>query len=385
MPAIGLVVLGLAMYMVEPIYVGAVAEQFGFTSRQLGLLVGAEIGASLMLSITAPLWINRIDLRRAGMLAIGAVAAGNFLSLEFHAFLPLLLCRMVTGFFGSGLAYTLGVRIIAAAPNPVRAFSWTITAQIAFGALGLMIFPLAIARWGLDSLLWTWLAFSLLFLPALVFLPRRIPVPNAELAQGGHRGSVTALALLAILAVWNFALGAVWAFIERIGRGMNLSIEEVGYGLSISMAVGILGSMQASWMSDRYGTRWQMPFMIAVHLGLFAALSGNLTPAEFLLVLIVFNYSWNLANPYLLAHIAKSDESGKLVALIPACQTAGNMIGPVVAGLLIGGAHYDNVLWLAMASYVVIMLPLLWVYMRRPADISVGGAAVSTLPGGRSG
>jgi len=385
MPAIGLVVLGLAMYMVEPIYVGAVAEQFGFTSRQLGLLVGAEIGASLMLSITAPLWINRIDLRRAGMLAIGAVAAGNFLSLEFHAFLPLLLCRMVTGFFGSGLAYTLGVRIIAAAPNPVRAFSWTIIAQIAFGALGLMIFPLAIARWGLDSLLWTWLAFSLLFLPALVFLPRRIPVPNAELAQGGHRGSVTALALLAILAVWNFALGAVWAFIERIGRGMNLSIEEVGYGLSISMAVGILGSMQASWMSDRYGTRWQMPFMIAVHLGLFAALSGNLTPAEFLLVLIVFNYSWNLANPYLLAHIAKSDESGKLVALIPACQTAGNMIGPVVAGLLIGGAHYDNVLWLAMASYVVIMLPLLWVYMRRPADISVGGAAVSTLPGGRSG
>jgi hypothetical protein len=54
----------------------------------------------------------------------------------------------------------------------------------------------------------------------------------------------------------------------------------------------------------------------------------------------MLNLFWNFALPYLLGSIALFDKTGRLMVLIPAAQSAGFALGPIISGLLIVGTDY---------------------------------------------
>ncbi len=368
-PAIGLTVLASSVFIVQPVYVGALADHWGLASHELGFLVAGELGAMLAASLVAPLWINRVDLRRAGLFTAASVAVGNLINLGLDSFAPLLICRILIGFFGTGSAYVLGLRVIGASARPERLFSTAIIFQVVYGGLGLALFPIGITRWGVPTMLWVWVLMALALMPMLDKLPRHAPASRRADAKQHHSYSVPGLVLLSALLIWSVGLGAFWAFVERLGRGMNLEPDAIGYGLSVGMLLGVLGSVQAVWMSDRWGTKWQMPTIIVSHLGVFFAMSGNLTATGFLMVMVVFNYTWNLGLPYIQGGVAKNDASGKLVVLIPASQSTGAMIGPAIAGLLISGTDFTRALGFSAVCYLAALPLLLLAYVTETAPL----------------
>ena len=83
---------------------------------------------------------------------------------------------------------------------------------------------------------------------------------------------------------------------------------------------------------------------------------------SYMLAVGLLNLFWNFALPYLLGSIALFDKTGRLMVLIPAAQSAGFAIGPMVAGLFIVGADYRVSALVAFVAFVccaAIMLPML--------------------------
>ena len=67
----------------------------------------------------------------------------------------------------------------------------------------------------------------------------------------------------------------------------------------------------------------------------------------------IFQIFWNMTGPFFMGAIAASDSSGKIAVLIPAAQTSGFFIGPIVVGLFLGS------IGLAAVNYVTITFCLL--------------------------
>ena len=59
------------------------------------------------------------------------------------------------------------------------------------------------------------------------------------------------------------------------------------------------------------------------------------------------------------AHIARTDPSGRAIVLVPGAFALASMVGPGVAGKLMGVQGIEPVLWFALASSVVPILNLL--------------------------
>ena len=357
---VALTVVAVAMYMVEPLYVGALADHLGWKPAELGLIVTSEAMAVILASLAAPFWICRVNLRSAAIFAIAVTAAGNLASSllgDLHAFV---IARFLIGLLGAGPAYSLGLHVVARNRDPDRGFGLMVAAQVTYGAVGLAALPFVI-EWGGHIGMLAWIAAVALAGLALVGrLPDRIGTSSGN-ATATAKTPITAypVLLLAVQIVWYLGLGAIWAFVERIASAMALGPREIGMALAIGMVLSLAGSAQAVWMGDRHGSRWQMPLMLVVHGIVFLSFLLQLTFLEFLLAMAVFNYTWNLALPYLLAAISRAEEGGRWTVLIPACQAIGLMIGPWMAGAMAAGESFAPVIGLALGCSLVSLVLIL--------------------------
>lgn len=357
---IALGVIGVAMYMVEPLYVGALADHLGLKPAELGLVVTSEAMAMMLASLSAPFWIHRINLRRTATIAISITAAGNLASSFLNDFFAFAIARFLIGLLGAGPAFTLAVRVIGETGDPDRGFGLVVAAQVAYSAVGLAVLPFIIERGGHIGV-FVWIA--AVALPVL-FLVGRLPdeigtSSGTETDSAETRIRAYPVLLLAVQVVWYLGLGAIWAFIERIASAMALEPREIGLALAVGMGLSLAGSAQAAWMGDRLGSRWQMPLMLVVHGLVYLSFLLKLTFAQFLVAMAVFNYSWNFALPYFLGAISRAEEGGRWTVLIPACQTIGVMIGPWMAGAMVVGQSFVPVIGLALGCSLVSLVLIL--------------------------
>jgi hypothetical protein len=90
-------------------------------------------------------------------------------------------------------------------------------------------------------------------------------------------------------------------------------------------------------------------------------LQGQMSWVELAIKASIFQVFWNMTGPFLMGAIASTDKSGKVAVLIPAAQTAGFAIGPMIAvaymteGSFIA-ANYTTMICCAIA--LVIFVPL---------------------------
>ena len=169
-----------------------------------------------------------------------------------------------------------------------------------------------------------------------MLLVKFIPTGSAhhEMAGGDQPGKSLALPLTALFAmlIWCCGLGAMWAFIERIGVEGGLESVLALRALGLSSALAISGALAASALAAKGVNRF-MPVTIAL-LGQIAMawlLQGEMNWVEMAIKASIFQIFWNLTGPFLMGAIASSDTSGKVSVLIPAAQTAGFSIGPMIA------------------------------------------------------
>ena len=358
------IVSGGGVFLILPLFVGALVDTGGLDNAQAGAVASADLAGIFLASIAALGWIRRADWRRVATVSLVIMIAGNVACLFIHAFVPLLALRGALG-LAAGNLMAIGMAHLARVRKPDRAFALAIAAQVAFSTAALWLLPGAVQSWGLTGLFGLLSLVSAAGLLAATQLVRGAQAPDTERIRKST-GAGHVFVALAANTLFFIAQSGVWAYLERIAAGAGLAPDVVGRTLALSVSLALLGPLAASLLADRYGRALPLAIVVAGQLGALWLLQGPFTAAVFLVAATGFQVCWNFAVPYLVAIVAALDRDGRYIVLATPFQAAGIAAGPALAGYLAGGGDFAPVAWLGGAAIVASAVLLLPYAISRP-------------------
>ena len=356
-------IVGVFGLMTQPMVVGIYSDLLGFSLEQGGLIIVAEVAGGALASILAMFWINRISWRIALSFALAVVIIGNIVTMMQTDVNVITALRFAIGFCGQGTAFAIGISIIGNTSDPERNFGFVIASQVAFGVVSLFTLRPLVEQYQTIGGMYVPLAG---LAAATLLLVKFVPTGSAHAEMGGGERPAGSLALpltsLAAMLIWCCGLGAMWAFIERIGVEGGLDSVVALRALGISSAIAIAGALSASALAAKGVGRF-MPVTIALlaQMAMAWMLQGEMNWIEMAIKASIFQIFWNLTGPFFMGAIAASDTSGKISVLIPAAQTSGFFIGPAVVGAFLDGSGLEAVNYVTigfMLISLIIFIPL---------------------------
>lgn len=339
-----LTTIGVLMPNIQPLYVGAMADQHGFNSEQLGFLAGIEPLGLALSGALAIFWINHFSWQRAAFFAVAVIMIGNFATPFISDFNTLLWVRGLTGFFGEGIAFAIGLTAISESKYVDRNFAYMVMVHVVSMSVCMIALPYSEAAWGLAGFFIPISVFAALLLITPHLIPNTGHKSEQQAADHVHDTGPVFWGLAAQLA-WYIGIGGLWAFIERIGVNAGLEKTDIGLALGIAIAVSISGSILATFTADKFGR--MLPFCISMAIQ-FVTVFLLLDVSSLLvygLIWTVFNSVWNYALPYIYAAVAEADYSGRFVVIVPTSQCLGLAIGTSVGGILVSEIGLSAVIY----------------------------------------
>ncbi len=350
--AIYMAVIGPEVFIVQPGFVQGMVQYLGFSESTAGDIASAEMWGIAITTVIMTFCAARFRWRLvfAGSLLI--MTAGNLASLFAESALWFGCWRFVAG-FGAGGLVSLGFAVVGLTRNPDRNFGWLIMWVLAYGAVVLLAMPTAFELVGLSGVI---IFFALFPVSGMLFV-RWLPDSGAE-----HRQ--VALDTVDLPATYRgFALGAmftyflgqgvIWAYLFLIGLDGGASEQQVAYGLTASQFAGVAGAFCSAVLGNRIGRGLPLCAGILFTLLPLFALFGPTGALVYAIVVCVYNYAWNVAQPYLLAAMAAFDRTGRTVVNATACQMLGLANGPWIAARVINDEGFANVIWLGIVLFAL--------------------------------
>jgi hypothetical protein len=249
--------------------------------------------------------------------------------------------------------------------NPDRNFGFIIVWVLIYGALGMFSIPWALETIQFDGILLFLALFCAAGLLCIRYLPRCAEDHLEEEHQSGDFSFSVKIAALMGILVFNIAIGIVWAYVFLVGVNAGLSEQSVANVLTISQFLGVAGALLAAILALRIGRT--IPLSIGI-IGCGAGVAYLLGDVDYLVysvALYLFNFMWNVAQPYLLAAMAGFADGGKMIVRGVCLQMIGFAIGPYIGARLLGAegpAMFDMVNLVGAILFViswVLILPAL--------------------------
>lgn len=343
-------------FVIQPVLIGAMIDRIGITVNEAGLIVSGEMSglgaASLFGAMVAHRW-NRRKFAYGGILVF---VLANWLSGFATSFWPLWSFRIAAG-FGAGMMMAMYNAAGSATRSPERFFALAIGVFLAVGAVFILVAAKLLAAGGLMAV---YVTLALLCFPVIIaaaWLPRRVVIQTMNTCAEGEPVKLLAIVSLAAMFVLFTGTSALWAYQERIGGLLDLSVDRIGVILSLATICGIVGSSIAFFAGIRIGRTTMIASSL---LGLLSAslllVYGN-TEASYILAAVLIPTMWYLSLPFIVGVMAWLDKTGRLVNLGSAAYALAMGTGPAVAAWAIGDSGlYTNVGWIGVASYLVCIL-----------------------------
>ncbi|AUB75058.1 arabinose ABC transporter permease [Pseudomonas sp. Lz4W] len=341
-----------------PILLGSLADSFGFAASQIGLLGSVCFTGYLLGTLVAVGFIDRCNWRA---LTFGC-ALGSALALLASSQLPAaaqLPLWALIGFFAA-LMTCLGLRIMAEMPDKERALGMRQGIELGLVALVLFVLPsLVIAHFHYAGAALVLAAMILLLSLSAFALPGRsdfaVDQAKDSSLQGRFRFPVPAYWALGFFFVFGAGQIGLWAFLERLGHGLDVAPAQMGVVFAVLKLLGGAAALALALIGDRLGSRWPHLLVLAVigvGLLLLAYAQGFVMYALGAWIWEV-GFCWGCI--YQSAAVARLDPSGRAIMLVPAAFALSSMVGPALAGQLVAGG-FDGLLWLALGTAVVPVL-----------------------------
>lgn len=331
---------------VLPLYVAALGAPFWL----VGLVLAAESIGMLVGDLPAGTLLRRVD-RKTTMLAGVALVAGAVTAMAFVGGVALVLVlRLATGLGAALWGISRHAFLTTAVPAAQRG-----RAIAAFGGaaraghlIGPAVGGVVAAAGGYAA---AFLAYGVIaavaFAICLVFLER---TPASSLRSAAHRNSLAAL--LSVVRAHGRVLlvagaGQLMAQAIRSGRKivvplvgatvLGLSVEQVGWIVSIGAAFDVALFPLAGWVMDRYGRKHAIvpSFLLqAVGMVTIPLADGFLGLAAAVALIGIGNGLSSGTMMTVAADLAPSDAIGEFIGVWRLIGDGGSMGGPVVVGAL---------------------------------------------------
>jgi len=356
--------------VLSPLLVGIYVTDLGFTPQQAGYLIAAELIGAALSTFSTLFFIGRVSWHKILYCAISVIILGYLISVTQTSLEILLPIRFLSG-VALGTIMTQTIVVSGMMRDQERAFGFWALGQIIFAVFSFAIFPLLFPIIGVKGFFLIMAAFMACLLYPVRFMPSAgraehkegfssIPLKSRKLAPVG---------LLALLLFYT-AIGGVWAYVERIAHQAGFQADTIGYILSMSSLVGVVGALAATWLSKRYGRL--LPSLcgyMLIGLSIFFLFGLN-SIVFYTMASLLFKFSWWFTSPYVLANMTNLDPSGRIAILVNFAVACGMGLGPAVAALVLdytqslrGDLNYNAVLLFGIACLIV-SYPLLYMIIR---------------------
>lgn len=346
----------------KPLIVGALIDDYHFSASQAGFVAGIEMAgigiASFVAATVGGTWNRRL------VIVIGATLGilGSITPALTDDYVPILLTRFVAG-FGCGLIAANVLAVIGTTRDPDRTFGLYYMTTYVCMALLVPAGIWALARGGVAG---GYILLALLLVAVYVMV---LQIPGTVTGFRG-KGSPSpfpwvggTLSLSLSLVFW-VGVGAVWAFVERIGVDGGISKLVIGSVMTMGPVASIAGALTASILHIRLGRGPLLAASISLAIIAVAMIGLVGSATSYTAGFLIFSYVWPLFLAYLGGAMAVVDPAGRVVAMSVASQTIGMAIGPAIGGMVAGHFGYIAISILGIVSFAI-AFPILGALLMR--------------------
>jgi hypothetical protein len=356
-------VVGLMIPGLQPLLLGALAEEGRVSASQLGVVATAEL---LAMGLTAGLAGSLLKASRLKLIAIIALT----LLAALDAITPfarggmVMLVRAAAG-VPSGVLVWIAIAFIARTPTPERWAGAYVTAQTLGQFLMAALATTFIApRFGADGGFVALAVLCLASVPAALMLPHELaPLPAAATAGlPNARGWVALSASFLFLA----ASSGVWVYVEQLSHQARHGAAVAGQAVSLSLALQVAGGITATLLAGRIRWLWALMGCGLADLAIFAGFASMPEPLPFIALTGGLGFAWLLATPFLVPMTIEADPTRRAALLIGGAQLIGGSLGPLFASFFVIDADARGALAFASAGVMAAGAIVLGLHATRP-------------------
>lgn len=374
--AIYMAVIGPEVFIVQPGFVLGMVKYLGFSETTAGDIASAEMWGIAITTVIMTFFAARFRWRHVFAGSLLVMIAGNVTSLFADTPQWFGTWRFVAG-IGAGGLVSLGFAVVGLTRNPDRNFGWLIMWVLAYGAVVLLAMPAAYEFVGLSGVIIFFALFPASGLPFVRWLPDAGPEHAHAAADAVDLPAPLRAMGVAGMFVYFLGQGVVWAYLFLIGLDGGATEQQVAYGLTASQFAGVAGAFCAALLGNHIGRAIPLTASILLTLLPLFALFGPTGAVVFGIMVCIYNYAWNVAQPYMLAAMAAFDRSGRTVINATAGQMLGLANGPWIAARVINVEGFANVIWLGIALFAM-SLGMLLVPVMKHRELTVMHTVKST-------
>jgi predicted MFS family arabinose efflux permease len=166
---------------------------------------------------------------------------------------------------------------------------------------------------------------------------------------------VTFLVILTQMAT----IGALWAYLDPLGRAAGLSATQVGALISAVLLLQVAGGSTAAVVVRRLNARIVLLGASLLIGSLAWGLHGPPSATTFCVLSAAFGFVWMFLMPFQVRLAFDADAAGRVAVLVPGLQLLGTALGPLCASLfLVSEDDAHSVPWVC-AGFALAALCLL--------------------------
>ncbi len=352
-----LAVVGVCVFIIQPGFVQGLVETLGLTPQEAGHIASAEMWGLALTTIVLAFVSHKYDWQKLTFWFLIVAVVGNLSSIGQKDVVVLGAIRGLTG-LGLGGMISLPFAMMGLTRNTDRNFGFIIVWVLVYGALGLFAIPWALASIQLDGVLVFLAAFCAVGLFLIRYLPRGAGDPLQDQQSSDYHSSFVKGSTLLGILIFNTAIGIVWAYIFLVGVNGGIAEQTVANVLTISQFLGVAGAFLAAMLAARIGRSIPLGVSVAGCCAAVAWLLNDMTYIVYATAIYVFNFMWNVAQPYLLAVMASFADGGKMIVRGVCLQMIGFAIGPYIGAVLLRPEGLDMYTGVNLVGAVLFLFSL---------------------------
>ncbi|MFZ6756029.1 MFS transporter [Undibacterium sp. Ji50W] len=347
---------GLFYVNIMPALVDGLKEGLAFSSKQAGMVGSFNMYGGACGAFVIAFMARRLNWKPAALWMLIGLIIMDLLSIPVSKPELLMAVRFGHGLIGGALV-GLGFSIFARTAAPDRTFGVLLLVQAGAGGLGVMCLPWLVSVFGTPVLFICLIAFSIVTLLMLQFLPAyEVIAPKADTKAAAPLMLTPLLFALCSVFLFQAANMGLYAFIIGLGRQAGLEIDFISETLGIANWVGMLGALLVVILSTHYGIfKPILGGMLLALLGSWALVSSDVKWIWIVSNLIT-GITWNFVIAYLLGMCARFDQTGQTAVWGGFASKMGLASGPMIGSFILHETQYTSLIWVALLMLLLASL-----------------------------
>ena len=352
--AIAAQIIGGLMTQMSPFMIGGLMDGLLLSERDAGLVASIELLTLAAAAIAIAPVLPRLSLRRISLIAVALTLIAQGASIFSGSLASLSLLRGLAG-VGEGALYAVSLSIVASrSSNPDRVYGYF---QIAWavGSIALFIVGGQVTAAFAHRGILTFIAgVTLVLAPLLLFIPdARLDSGDKAAMHAGPPPKSLGIMTLAAIFLYIMVSSAIYVFSAPLGERAGLDTGEVGYALTITTLVGLVGAGGATALSLRWGRALPISGFCFCFALTVLALCLSRNPTTYVVALAASGIIFYFSVPYLFGLAAALDRSGRWAAAAGSAYLLGFAAGPLAAGTVITATDYAGLAAIGIAITAV--------------------------------